>query len=99
MYAVWLDAYIYSALGRSRRKVRGPFRAAADLSEAMEQVLGKETCAYTNTELAQALSSEPGLKYYAADAQSSGISHIGISSRRAGYIPFNSRKLYGGRES
>ena len=98
MYIVWLDANIYSALCRSGRKLRGPFRAVADLSEAMEEVLGQETCAYTNSELARELSKRSGLRYYASDSPENDLSHIGLSSRRLGRVPFNSTKLYGKRE-
>ena len=40
MYFVWLDTNIYSALCRSGRPMRGEFRTAADLSDAMGEVLG-----------------------------------------------------------
>ena len=43
MYIVWLDANIYSALCRSGRKIGGHFRAAADLSEAVYEVLRRMT--------------------------------------------------------
>lgn len=95
MYIVWLDARIYSALCRSGRRVRGPFRAAADLSEAMREVLGDETCAYTDGELARELYREPGLSYYATDVDAREVAHVGLSSRRRGKIPFNSTKIYG----
>lgn len=95
MYIVWLDARIYSALCRSGRKIRGPFRAAADLSEAVREILGDQTCAYTDGELAQELDRQPGLRYYSNDAEAHGVSHIGLSSRRLGKVPYNSTQLYG----
>ena len=98
MYLVWMDANIYSALCRSGRKVRGPFRAVADLSEAMGEVLGNEHCAYSDSELAYELKFEPGLKYYASDPCDGDVSHIGLSSRRLGRVPYNSTKLYGKNE-
>ena len=98
MYLVWLDANIYSALCRSGRKVRGPFRATADLAEAMREVLGDECCAYTDSQLARELSVQPGVKYYSGDSQDGDVSHIGLSSRRLGSVPYNSTKLYGKRE-
>ena len=98
MYFVWLDANIYSALCRSGRKLRGNFRAAADLSEAMGEVLGDEMCAYSDVELWNELRMEPGVQYYASDAPEGDVSHIGLSSRRRARVPYNSTKLYGKRE-
>jgi len=95
MYLIWLDARIYSALCRSGRKVRGHYRAVADLSEAMEEVLGNETCSYSDSELARELSKQPGLRYYASDPQDSDVSHIGLSSISRGRVPYNSTKVYG----
>lgn len=40
MYFFWLDTNIYSALCRSGRRRRGEFRTAADLSDAMGEMLG-----------------------------------------------------------
>ncbi|KAL2047574.1 hypothetical protein N7G274_000615 [Stereocaulon virgatum] len=94
-YLVWLDANVYSALCRSGRKIRGQYRAAIDLSEAMGEALGKETCAYSDAELSRELQRQPGIRYYSTDAQSGDVSHIGLSSRRVGGIEFNSTKLYG----
>jgi len=95
MYIVWLDANIYSALCRSGRKVRGDFRAVTDLSEAMKEVLGTETCAYSDRELARELSTQPGIQYYASDLPDDEVSHIGLSSLRLGRVQYNSTKLYG----
>ncbi|KAL6718442.1 hypothetical protein ACLMJK_004532 [Lecanora helva] len=95
MYIVWADANIYSALCRSGRKLRGNFRAAADLSEAMKEVLGEETCAYSDRELWRELRMEPGMRYYASDPSEGDVSHIGLSSRKRGRVPYNSTKLYG----
>jgi len=95
MYLVWLDARIYSALCRSGRKVRGHYRAVADLSEAMKEVLGDEICAYSDSELARELSKQPGMTYYASDPHDGGASHIGLSSIGRSRVPFNSTKMYG----
>ena len=97
MYLVWLDANIYGALCRSGRKVRGNFRAALDLSEAIGEILGPETCAYSDEELTRELARQPGIGYYSNDAQKGDVSHIGLSSRRIGRVEYNSTKLYGRR--
>lgn len=98
MYIVWLDARIYSALCRSGRKVRGHYRAVADLSEAMKEILGNEICAYSDSELARELSRQPGMRYYASDPHDGGASHIGLSSISRRRVPYNSTKMYGSGE-
>ena len=97
MYFVWLDANIYSKICRSGRRMRGDFRAAADLSGAMEEVLGNETCAYSNKEMLSALNRESGVRYYATGGNDKDVAHIGISSIRLGRVPYNSTLLYGER--
>lgn len=97
MYIVWADARIHSALCRSGRRVGGHFRATADLSEAMDEVLGNETCAYSDSELARELSKQPGIRYYASDGMG-GVSHIGLSPSSRSRVPYNSTKLYGKAE-
>lgn len=54
-YLFWLDANLNSTLCRNGRRIRGPFRAASDLVDAMKEVLGGQTCAYADSELAEAL--------------------------------------------
>ena len=95
MYLVWLDAQIYSVLCRSGRKVRGPFRAVADLSEAMKEVLGDDICAYSNSALAEELSLQLGITYYANDPEDGSVSHIGLSSNKRNRVSYNSTKMYG----
>jgi len=98
MYVVWLDANINSALCRTGRKVRGHFRAAADLSEAAREVLGKQICAYTDEELSRELCMQPGIRYYTEDAQDGDVAHIGLSSRRLPRVHVDDTKLYGGQD-
>lgn len=94
-YVVWLDANIASELCRRGRKIRGIFRATEDLSEAMREVLGNETCAYSDAELAKVLKSEQGLRYYTEDASQVGMSHIGLTSAGASKVQFEASKVYG----
>lgn len=98
MLAVWLDANIYSALCRSGRKIRGPFRAADDLSEAMREVLGNEYCAYSDSQLARELKYQHGVHYYSDDVNSNGTSHIGLSSVKLRKVALDNSKLYGTRK-
>lgn len=97
MYFVWLDANIYSALCRSGRRMRGDFRAAADLADAMREILGNEHCAYSHEEILSALNREPGLRSYATGPNENDVAHLGISSIRLGRVPYNSTVLYGRR--
>ena len=83
MFSVWLDANLNSQLCRNGRKVRGYFRAAADVSEAMKETLGEEFCAYSDAEIAKELKKElTGLGYYTSYAKDGDVSHIGISSKQ-----------------
>ena len=78
------------------RRLRGGFRAAADLAEAMKDVLGDEFCAYSDDEIARELDHERnGLRYYTSENNDKGISHIGIGSH--GSLGLDNSKLYGGR--
>ena len=95
MYGVWLDANLNSSLCRSGRRIRGPFRAVADLAEAMREVLGDQTCAYTEAELASALQRQPGLRYYSGTSNADGVGHIGLSSIRLRKLDMKSASTYG----
>ncbi len=96
MFGVWLDANINSQLCRKGRKVRGYFRAAADISEAMSENLGDEYCAYSNSEIAQELRKERnGLRYYTSNEKDSDVSHIGISSNRLEGLDLRDDAIYG----
>ena len=96
MCFVWVEANLHSDLCRSGRKVRGPYRAAVDLAEAMSEVLGHETCAYSDKELSKALSQERGVRYYTSRTSEGDVSHIGISSRKLGQrVKCDSTKFYG----
>jgi hypothetical protein len=84
MFLVWLDANIYSELCRKGRKMRGSFRNALDLAEAVREVLGDELCAYSDKGIVRQLGkSRIGLRFYATTSDTdTGLSHIGLSSRR-----------------
>ena len=96
MFIVWLDANMYSQLCRRGRKTRGSLRAAIDIAEAMREVLGDELCAYTNAEIGHQLEkTKNGVRYYATDTNSDGISHIGISSTRSQNFSISNTAIYG----
>ena len=82
MFTVWLDANVCSKLCRRGRKMRGSFRNALDLAEATKEVLGDDLCAYSNRKIARQLAkSGRRLQFYSTnDSETSGISHIGLSS-------------------
>ena len=96
MFGVWIDANLNSQLCRKGRKVRGYFRAAADLSEAMRETLGDEFCAYRDADIARELRQERnGLRYYSTDVKDGEISHIGIRSIRRDELTLRDGVLYG----
>ena len=96
MFGVWLDANLNSQLCRSGRKVRGYFRAAADISEAMRETLGDEFCAYSDAQIAKELRKEQnGLRYYTSYAKDEDVFHIGISSTQRNGLRIRDDMTYG----
>lgn len=97
MFMVWLDANLCSELCRKGRKMRGSFRNALDLAEAVKEVLGDELCAYSEKEIARQLGkSNIGLQFYSTSDTDDGISHIGISSLKSGQrFRLRDKSLYG----
>lgn len=97
MFIVWLDANINSQLCRTGRTTRGSLRAALDIAEAIREVLGEESCAYQDTEIACELEKlRIGVQYYATNADGDGVSHIGLSSTRSGQLSLRNDTVYGG---
>lgn len=95
MSIVWVDANICSQLCRRGRKTQGYFRAALDIAEAMRNVLGDESCAYTNAEINHELKRfKSGIQYYTTDTTSDGISHIGLGSK-SGKFSLGNAPFYG----
>ena len=98
MYCVWLDAHICSEFLRFGRNVRGPYRAAADLVEAMNETLGDEYCAYTDKEIEKHLEgSGKKLKYYSSLRDDDELLHVGMTTTPGSRV-FLSRKLPYGTE-
>ncbi|KAL8772517.1 MAG: hypothetical protein Q9194_004580 [Teloschistes cf. exilis] len=99
MYCVWLDANIASKLVRSGRTVRGPFRAAADLTEALNETLGHEYCAYTDYEIEKELEkSGKRLRYYGSHRDDDGPLHVGMTTEEETSVLLSSKRLYGTKE-
>ena len=97
MFLVWLHAHMTSELLLAQRTVHGPLRAAADLAEAMKEVLGDEFCNYQDGELQRELKSEGGnLRFYTKDGEEDEVGHIGISSKEDRALALKRTKLYGG---
>lgn len=81
MYIVWVDANINSGLCRMGRKNQGYFRTVLDLAGAMEQVLGDESCAYSEAEISRELAKAKGrVRYHTTEARDDEVAHIGLSS-------------------
>ncbi|KAL8831198.1 MAG: hypothetical protein Q9170_005399 [Blastenia crenularia] len=98
MFCVWLDANLASELVRNGRTIRGPFRAAADLVEAMNETLGPEYCSYSDKEIAKTLDeSGDQLRYNSTLRDDDGLLHVGLTTRWPARILLSSKKLYGAR--
>ncbi|KAL8662872.1 MAG: hypothetical protein Q9168_008189 [Polycauliona sp. 1 TL-2023] len=100
MYCLWLDANLFSKLVKAGRTIRGPFRAAADLVEAVNETLGDEYCAYTNKEIEKELmKSGRGLRYYSTLSDDDDqLLHVGMTAQRGARVVLNRQKLYGAEE-
>lgn len=100
MFCVWLDANIASELVRNGRTIRGPFRAAADLVEAMNETLGHEYCAYSDTEISKELErSGDKLQYNTiSEDDRNGLLHVGMTTTSPARVLLSDKRLYGGRD-
>ncbi|KAL8693857.1 MAG: hypothetical protein Q9224_003677 [Gallowayella concinna] len=96
MYCIWLDANLTSELVKSGRTIRGPFRAAADLAEALNETLGGEYCAYTDKEIEKELErSGDLLRYNSTLRDDDGTLHVGLTSQEGARVLLSRNKLYG----
>ena len=95
MWGIWLDATLNSVLCRNGRKIRGPFRAAADFGDAMREALGDKISAYSDSDLARELSRQPGVRYYSEMDEDSGTSHVGLSSVRIRNVQLDDERPHG----
>ena len=96
MIFIWIHANSSSELLFKNRKVRGNYRATADLAEALREVVGDEFCAYSDNEIARELKREGnGLRYYTVDNNDKGASHIGLGSHDALHFGLDNSRLYG----
>ncbi|KAL8833414.1 MAG: hypothetical protein Q9176_007996 [Flavoplaca citrina] len=100
MYCLWLDANLASKLVKAGRTIRGPFRAATDLAEAMNETLGDEYCAYTDQEIEKELEKSGNmLRYYSTLSDDDDrLLHVGMTSRPGARVVLRKQKLYGGEE-
>lgn len=100
MFCVWLDANIASELVRNGRTIRGPFRAAADLVEAMNETLGHEYCAYSEKELSKELErSGDRLQYNTiSEDDRDGLLHVGLTTNLPARVLLSDKRLYGGKQ-
>lgn len=92
-YCLWLDAQHNSELTRKGRNM-GPWRAVADLAEAMTVELGPHTNGYSNKELAKVLESRPAIKYNAL-VDGEGLNHILLAPRRSSKLNLSFEATYG----
>ncbi|KAL8956432.1 MAG: hypothetical protein Q9193_006051 [Seirophora villosa] len=99
MYCVWLDANIASELVRHGRTIRGPFRAAADLVEAMNDTLGNEYCAYSDREVSKALKTSGDRLRYESTFGDDELLHVGLSTKPTARVYLSGKKLYGSEDA
>ncbi|KAL8804656.1 MAG: hypothetical protein Q9182_002465 [Xanthomendoza sp. 2 TL-2023] len=96
IYCIWLDANLTSELVKAGRTIRGPFRAAADLAEALNETLGGEFCAYTDAEIEKELErSGQVLRYNSTLRDDDGMLHVGLTAREGARVLLSRSKLYG----
>ncbi|KAL8795150.1 MAG: hypothetical protein Q9195_002305 [Heterodermia aff. obscurata] len=96
MIFIWIHANSTSQLLFKNRRVRGSYRATADLAEALTEVVGDEFCAYSDSEIARELKREGnGLRYYTVDNNDRGISHIGLGNHDGLRFGLDNSRLYG----
>jgi len=97
LYILWLECDINSELCKKGRRL-GVWRAIADLSEAMKEDLGTDTCAYSNEELSLRLSKMDYIKYYVDESAEKEVAHIGLSSRPSARVRLRWNQKYGGKD-
>ncbi|KAI4265249.1 MAG: hypothetical protein L6R38_009555 [Xanthoria sp. 2 TBL-2021] len=100
MYCLWLDANLASELVKTGRTIRGPFRAAADLAEAMKETLGDEYCAYTDKEIEKELERSGNmLRYHSTLSDDDDqLLHVGLTSQPGAKVLLSRQKLYGAED-
>ncbi len=101
MYCLWLDANLASKLVRAGRTIRGPFRAAADFAEALNETLGSEYCAYTDKEIEKELERSGNMVRYNStlgddDEQ---LLHVGLTAQPWARVLLSKVRLYGAQEN
>ncbi|KAL8748867.1 MAG: hypothetical protein Q9199_008026 [Rusavskia elegans] len=101
MYCLWLDANLASELVKTGRTIRGPFRAAADLAEAMKETLGDEYCAYTDKEIEKELERSGNmLRYHSTLSDDDDqLLHVGLTSQPGAKVLLSRQKLYGAEDN
>ena len=97
MWILWVDCDTNSEFCRKRRRL-GLWRAIADISEAMRDALGPNICAYTEHELADALSQHPPIMYHATRETKQRPGHIGLREGQGKRLRLEWNKEYGAKE-
>jgi hypothetical protein len=80
-----LDCDTNSDICKKGRRL-GLWRAIADISKVMREELGPNICAYSESELAEALKKRPPVMYYVKHGTDQEPGHIGLSSKSSGRI-------------
>ena len=61
----------------------------------MHEILGDETCAYLDEQLAKEMQKQPGVGYFSKEGAAKGASHIGLTSKGTHGIQLDYAQLYG----
>ncbi|KAE9367622.1 hypothetical protein N431DRAFT_383412 [Stipitochalara longipes BDJ] len=94
LWILWLDCDTNSELCKKGRRL-GLWRAIADISEAMREELGPNICAYSESELEEALRNRPPVRYYVKHGSDEEPGHIGLSTKSTGRLRLRWDQEYG----
>lgn len=100
MYGLWVDAGRKSQLHQAGRHL-GIYRGILDVAEALNNDLGPNTCAYSDTELIKEIGKQPSkhrLSYWEFSASRQSVRHLTISpnnSNGRSRFSLNSSGWYG----
>lgn len=83
IYTLWMDAQHHSESVRKGRSMNG-FRASSDIADAMVEILGPNTTAYSGKELTKALGDNSTVMYQTTIDENTGLGTLGLTSTQKG---------------
>lgn len=98
-YIVWMDAQHNSQLVRKGLSMNN-FRASSDIADAMAEILGPNTTAYSGKELTKALGGDSTVMYQTTIDKITGLGTLGLTSKGKGkMMKLSWSTLYGKQQS